>query len=120
MLDLCFVGITEKLIIRIHKLEKVNLQTDHIVGVLDGFMIAAPHNIVARFRNAGISLLLDSDRVIRCVMTAETARRLLGTPFSGAMPIPEDEEDGENPDIREYVDQADLRFVDRGECDGGA
>jgi hypothetical protein len=56
-----FFWITTKLITRINKLEKVNIPTDHIVRVLDGFIAAAvPHNIVATFRNAWISLLLDN------------------------------------------------------------
>jgi hypothetical protein len=115
MLDLCLLGIT-----RINKLEKVTIQTDHIARALDGFMAAAiPHNIVARFRNANISLPLDSDRVIRCVVTPEAVRSLLRTPFSGALPISEEEE--EDRDIKEYADQVEPRFigVERGEGDGG-
>jgi hypothetical protein len=47
--------------------------------------------------------------------------RLLGTPFSGVFPIPEEEEDEEDPDIREYIDQVEPRLigVERGEGDGG-
>jgi hypothetical protein len=46
---------------------------------------------------------------------------LLGTPFSGALPIPEAEKDEEDLDIREYVDQVEPRLieVERGEGDGG-
>jgi hypothetical protein len=80
-----------------------------------------PQNIVASFRNAGISLLLDNDRVIRCVITPETSRCMFGTPFSGAWPIPEEEQDEMDLDIREYVDQVEPRLigVERGESDGG-
>jgi hypothetical protein len=60
MLDLCLFCATKKLIARMNKLERVNVQTDHIVRVLEGFMAAAvPHNIVASFRNAGVSLVLE-------------------------------------------------------------
>jgi hypothetical protein len=69
-------------------------QTDHIVRVLDGFMAAVvPHNIVANFRNAGVSLLLDDDRVICCTVTPETTRCLFGAPFSARLSIPEEEEE---------------------------
>jgi hypothetical protein len=108
---------------RINKVAKVNIQADHIVRVLIGFTPAAvPHDIVASFRNAGIFLLLDTDRVIRCVITPETAGCLLGTPFSGALTIPEEEEDEEDLDIREYVDQVEQRLIgfERGEGDGGS
>jgi hypothetical protein len=44
---------------------------------------------------------------------------LLRTPFSGALPIPE-EKDEEGLDVREYVDQVEPRLivVERGEHDG--
>jgi hypothetical protein len=66
---------------------------DHIVRVLDGSMAAGvPDNIMASFGNAGVSLLLDDDRVIRCVVTPETTRCLLGTPFSASLQTPEEED----------------------------
>jgi hypothetical protein len=100
MLDLCIFGVTKKLIFRANKLEKVNLQSDHIVRILDGFMAAAvPHNVVQSFRNGGISLLLDDDRVVRCQVTPDTARCLLGQPFAdpltGLTLVADEEEDGD-------------------------
>jgi hypothetical protein len=50
----------------VNKPDKVNLQSDQIVRILDGFMAAAiPHNFVESFKNADISLMLDDDRVLR-------------------------------------------------------
>jgi hypothetical protein len=49
--------------------------------------------------------------IIHCVITSETARSLLGAPFSGALSILEEEEDEEDLDIREYVDQVEPRFI---------
>jgi hypothetical protein len=104
MLDLCLFGVTKKLIVRINKLEWVNVQTDHIVRVLDGFLAATvPHNIVASFRNAEASLLLDDDRVIRPMVTPETTHCLLGAPFSARLPIPEEKE--EDLDMLGHIDQ---------------
>jgi hypothetical protein len=97
MLDLYLFGATKKLIARINKLERVNVQTDHIVRALGGFMAAAvPHNILASFGNAGVLLLLDDDRAIRCMVTPETTRCLLGALFSARLPIPEEEEEDLN------------------------
>jgi hypothetical protein len=54
--------------------------------ILDGFMHAAvPPHIVQSFTNAGISLVPDDDRVIRCYITPNTARRIIGTPFTDSL-----------------------------------
>jgi hypothetical protein len=99
------------LIARINKLEQVNVQTNHIVWVLDGFMVAAvPHNIVVSFRNTGVSLLLDDDRVIRCMVSPETTRCLLGAPFSAHLPIPEGQE--EDLDMLGYINQVRPRDIE--------
>jgi hypothetical protein len=59
MLDLCIFAVTKKLIARVNKPEKVNLQTDDILRILDEYMAAAVlHNIVESFKNAGIWLIL--------------------------------------------------------------
>jgi hypothetical protein len=50
-------------------LEKVNLQTSHIVTILDSFMPAAvPQNVTAPFCNGGIRLAIEGDRTMRCSM----------------------------------------------------
>jgi hypothetical protein len=60
---------------------------------------AVPHHRVQSFRNAGFSLILDDDRVIRCDITPNTARCIIGTPFADSLRnLPEKEEDeGEDP-----------------------
>jgi hypothetical protein len=75
MLDLCLFGITKKFLGRANKLEKVNLQTLPIVNLLESFMAAAiPRNVTAAFRNVGLSLVMDPNRVIWCAVTPETTR----------------------------------------------
>jgi hypothetical protein len=113
-LDLCLFGATKKLIARINKLEKVNVQVNYIVRVVDGLMAAAvPHNIVPSFRNTGVSLLLNDDHVIRCMVTQETTRCILGAPFLACLPIPEEEE--EDLEMLGYIDQVRPRDVESGQ-----
>jgi hypothetical protein len=103
MLDLCIFGLTKRAIMRANRLEKVNIQTDHIVRVLESFMSAAvPHNIIKSFANGGISLILDGDRVIRCQITPHTTRCLLGSPFDLELP-PGTSDDQDDPDIEVYL-----------------
>jgi hypothetical protein len=100
-------------------LERVNVQINHIVRVLGGFMTAAvPRSIAASSRNLGVLLLLDDDRGIRCMVTLETIRCLLGSPFSACLPIPQEEE--EDLDILGYIDQVRPRDIEsgQGESDG--
>jgi hypothetical protein len=93
MLDLSVFGITKRLIIRINKLEAVNVQTDHIVRVVNGFMSAAvPKNIIASFRNAGITVKRDASNQIWCHVTPETARCLF-EPEKSLTANPEEEDD---------------------------
>jgi hypothetical protein len=103
MLDLCIFGLTKRAIMRTNRLERVNLQTDHIVRVLGSFMSAAvPQNIVKSFANAGISLIFDDDRVIRCQITPRTTRCLLGSPLDVELP-PGTSDDEDDPDIEVYL-----------------
>jgi hypothetical protein len=61
MLDLSIFGVVERRIARVNKLEQVNIQTNHIHEILQGFYAAAaPANIVASFRNGGVSLVMDN------------------------------------------------------------
>jgi hypothetical protein len=75
MLDLCIFGVTKKLIKRANKLEKVSLQTLQIANILENYQA-----VTAAFRNAGISLVMDTDRTMRCSATPETSRRVMGLP----------------------------------------
>jgi hypothetical protein len=107
MLDLCIFGIAKKFIKRANKFDKVNLQTAHIVSILESLMSAAvPRNVTSAFRNAGVSLIMDADRTIRCAIMPETARCILGSPFEhGLMQLAQEEETGREegePNIEEY------------------
>jgi hypothetical protein len=121
MLDLCIFAATKRHISRANKLEKVNLQSEHIVKVLDGFMAAAvPHNIVMSFRNAGVSLMLDDDRVLRCKITPETARCLLGTPFADpfmGVELGTEEEEDADPNVELFAARMLERLNQRGGSD---
>jgi hypothetical protein len=66
--------------------------------ILAGFVHAAsPDSIVESFRNAGISSILDNNRVIRFDITPNTARSIIGTPFADPQRnlVTEEEEDEE-------------------------
>jgi hypothetical protein len=102
-LDLCLFGVTKKLIQRVNQLETINLQSYHIVRIVNGFMSASvPLNIVESFANAGISLLLDpEDRQLYCHITPETARCLLHSEVE-ADPRENPEDD---PNVEEFVNK---------------
>jgi hypothetical protein len=102
MLDLSVFGITKRLIQRINKLEAVNVQTDHIIRVVNGFMSAAvPKNIVASFRNAGISVKRDESNQIWCHVTPETARCL----FEPEPALAQEAEAEEDPNIEVFQER---------------
>jgi hypothetical protein len=98
MLDLSIFGITKRKIARVNQLEQVNIQTDHIVKVVNSFMSAAvPHNIIKAFRNAGFTVKRDANNHIFCLVTPETARCLL-QPLDE---LPEIEE--QDPNVEVFV-----------------
>jgi hypothetical protein len=97
MLDLSIFGITKRKIARVNRLEQVNVQTEHIVQVVNSFMSAAcPHNVIESFRNAGFSLKRDANNRILCHVTPESARCL----FEPIEETPELEED--DPNVEEF------------------
>jgi hypothetical protein len=116
MLDLCIFGITKKFIRRANKLEKANLQTRHIINILESFMAAAvPRNITGAFRRAGVSLVMDLDRTMRCAITPETTRCVLGSPLVHRLMelVHEEEEseaEGEDPNLEEYMAKMQGQF----------
>jgi hypothetical protein len=73
-LDVCVFGVAKRLIRKINRTEAVNVQTSHIIQLVNGFLSAAvPTNIVKSFRNVGISL----KRIgleISCKTTPDTVR----------------------------------------------
>jgi hypothetical protein len=113
-LDLCIFGVTKRFLCRANKLEKVNLQTGHIVNILESFMTAAiPRNIIAAFRNAGISLLMDADRTMRSHITPETTRCVLGSALEqdlNALVSEGEMEEEEEPNIDEYMGKMWSKF----------
>jgi hypothetical protein len=77
---------------------------------------ALPKNIVAGLRSAGVSLIRNEDRTIRCNVTAHTARSLLGLPFQqGLLDLLGDEEEDEEPDIDEHMLRLSGRLSDQGQ-----
>jgi hypothetical protein len=90
-LNLCIFGITKKLIGRLNKLEKMNVQTAHIVQLVNTFIAAAtPSNIIQTFHSASISLVADTiddpkDNQRKpypiCAVIPEMCRCVLSTPF---------------------------------------
>jgi hypothetical protein len=115
-LDVSTFGIAKGYISRVNKLEKVNIQTDHIVRILKGFYLAAsPPNIVATFRNAGISVTLDSspDDEPRCVVkvTPETARCVLES-VEPEMIIPDESDSDETVEDELFEDPNVEHFLE--------
>jgi hypothetical protein len=100
---LCLFGATKKAIHAINRLEAKNIQTKHIVDVVNGFMKAAvPNNIVKSFLNAGIMVNLNpQNRELYCHVAPELARCVL------PVPNPEAETD---PPVDE-VDPNEIEFA---------
>jgi hypothetical protein len=73
-LDVSLFGIVKNNIRKINKTEDVNVQTSHIIQVLNGFMSAAtPTNIIKSYRNSGLSLRRDGMKTF-CDVTPDTVR----------------------------------------------
>jgi hypothetical protein len=84
-LDLSLFGICKRLLVRVNRLDSVNIQSRHIAQVVSTFMSAAtPINIVKTFGLSGIALILD-DGILRCQVRPDMARRVL-VPFE--VPVP--------------------------------
>jgi hypothetical protein len=111
MLDLSIFGVTKRHIARVNKLERVNIQTNHIHEILQGFYASAtPANIVASFRNGGVSLFMDVEtRAILCKITPDTARCLIHpiASLEQAVEVDEAEEGGMERDPNQN------RFLER-------
>lgn len=120
-LDVSVFGICKRDINRTNRLEKRNVQTDHIVRILQGFHEAVSgNNIVSTFRNAGISLVLDCDEhrdsedppKCVCKVTPDTARCLL-EPITLPLIVPEDYVEDDiadklilkDPNVREFINE---------------
>jgi hypothetical protein len=98
-------GITKTFPSRVNRLEKVNIQTNSIAQILDSFMAAViPYNLVAGLRNAGVSLIMDDNRVIRSKGMPDTARCLLEPVIrEELLGLAEEEEEEEESNLQEYI-----------------
>jgi hypothetical protein len=103
MLDLCMFGITKEFPSRVSRLEKVNIQINNIAHILDSFMAEViPYNVAAGFRNAGVSLIMDDNRVIWSEGSPHTAICLFEPVIRGELlGLVEEEED--EPNVQEYI-----------------
>jgi hypothetical protein len=99
MLDLSIFGATKRIISRLNRKEFRYIQTDHLRKILDSLAEACtPSKIVGSFRLGGISLFLDADRVMRCLITPKTARRVMhifGEPTAIYFDVMQEEEEEE-------------------------
>jgi hypothetical protein len=89
---------------RVNKLDKVNVQSDRIVQILDGDPSGCAFSYHDKCRKAGQALLLDDDRVVRCQSTPETARCFLRSPFAdlcAELALAGEEEDDGDPKYRD-------------------
>jgi hypothetical protein len=98
---------TKRLVFRVKKLEKFNLQANYIVRILGRLMAAAvPHNIVDSFENAGISLVPVDNRVMQCLIIPETTQCLLGASFAdhfAGPPLADEEDEYNDPNIEIFA-----------------
>jgi hypothetical protein len=76
--DLCLFGATKQAIHRMNTMMDGNPQSVHIARVVGGYIAAAtPMNIVASFRNAGLSLCIDQEGCLKMSVTTESIRCLI-------------------------------------------
>jgi hypothetical protein len=108
MLDLSIFGATKKLIARMNDNDFHDVQNDHIVKVLDSFASAcAPNKIVQSFKLGGLSLLMEEGtRTIRCLVTPETARRVLYVFRDERLRFNMEDFDDDEDEVEEYVEEA--------------
>jgi hypothetical protein len=116
VLDLSLFGVTKKFLNRLNSGESKYIQANHIIRVLDCFHSAAcPGNITGSFRLGGISVMLD-DKIPRCIITPQTARRVLHVFVEPELrkefvdPIEEEEDEGEYV-TEDDVEDENIRIV---------
>jgi hypothetical protein len=117
MLDLCIFGVTKRVIARLNNRDCRYIQAEHLRKILDSFAQAcAPGNVTASFRLGGVSLFLDADRILRCVVTPKTARRVLDIWNDHALAFcqgyaEEDEEEDDEEYVPEFEQPENVRQV---------
>jgi hypothetical protein len=63
-LDGAMFGITKRMLVRANRMNRLNIQTQYVAQVVCVFLsTATPTNITKNFRNSGINLLIDEDRL---------------------------------------------------------
>jgi uncharacterized protein YbcI len=66
----------------------------------------SPARRCGSFKNAGISLIFYDERIIRCQITPETVRRVIGTPFPDPLTgieLDDDEADSDDPSVEVFA-----------------
>jgi hypothetical protein len=113
-LDLATFGITKRMLVRVNRMDKLNIQTQQVVQVVCAFMWAAnPVNVTKGFRNGGIDLFIDEDRL--CCRVIPTLARCLLDP-AGLFPVPvseETEDEADEVDWNLYVEDCCELLDDR-------
>jgi hypothetical protein len=69
---------------------------------------AVPHRVVDRAKNAGLSLMTDDNRALRCPVTSETTQYHLGALFANflaGMALAEKEGEDDNPNVEVVLAQ---------------
>jgi hypothetical protein len=118
MLDLCVFGVTKKFLNRMNSGDTKYVQSDHIVKVLDSFHAACScGNICASFSLGGISVLLDGEGITRCIVTPQTAARVLHiyrdqeSRLADLLTIGEEEEDDDEYVPEDPLETENIRAV---------
>jgi hypothetical protein len=77
-LDLCVFGVTKRLMTRLNKMDKENIQSVHAGKFVSAFHSTCNRvNVIASFRKAGIVLHLESTGVAVCYVEKYQCRCLL-------------------------------------------
>jgi CRP-like cAMP-binding protein len=111
-LDLSLFGTTKKAILRTNRMDPLNIQTEHIVKVVNSFMSAAtPCGVVKTFRRAGLVLVVDGERLV-CQVSPVHATALLKKvrdelhyEFNFGPPMPEEEEEEDDIDADVFFER---------------
>jgi hypothetical protein len=61
---------------------------------------------------------IGNDTKSAVILSPEMTDCMLRTPFSGAFPMPEEEEDEQDLDIQEYIDQTEPRIIGNERTEG--
>lgn len=104
VLDLLIFAITKRYLAKANRLESTNIQSEHLINILQSFYQAAnPPNIIASFRNSGISVVYE-DGILLVRITPETCRSLLvSLDLMLALAEEETSDDMDNEDFIDFL-----------------